>query len=445
MKLKKCILALTVLLLSFLLCGCLMKSVSDLYELPQQSAEYRAIQLAVEEALPIGAQFISPMNGSNLQSMQMVDFDGDGQEEIIVFVMASGEKPLKVYIFDLQDSGYENICIIESSGRYFDRVDYAQMDGLGGNEIILGRRVSNVSAQIVDVYSIADGKLVQQMTAEYSEYLLTDLNSDDKSDLFLTNFDRETYTGIAEVYHHVNGEMQKEPALTLSMRESGLRRIHTGRLTSQDPAVFVSGVLENGSAVTDAFGFMGGIFVPISSQRHLELVSTPVQGYNVFATDYDGDGVMEFPQVIQLNETDETPGETTYQAILWYEYDRQKGKILDGATYHHYSSGWFFTIPTRLGTDFTVERNASISGVSGLTFYKGREKTPANELFSVFAFTGAGRNVAVSENSCFILSVRNETVYAARLGEGADAVRLTQEELAAMFNFIQVDWNSGET
>ena len=40
---------------------------------------------------------------------------------------------------------------------------------------------------------------------------------------------------------------------------------------------------------------------------------------------------------------------------------------------------------------------------------------------------------------------KGETTFAAKLGAGAENIGLTQEELTSMFNFIRVDWDTGET
>ena len=163
----------------------------------------------------------------------------------------------------------------------------------------------------------------------------------------------------------------------------------------------------------------------------------------MFASDFDMDGVIEFPQVLPLGDAAEIP--SAHQCIEWYEVDEVGQKKADGITYHHFSGGWYLRIPNRFGTDFTMDRATSSTGTSGLTCYLGTIKTEETELFSMFSFSGAGRNIAVSEHNCFVLSSRNDTVYAARLGNGARSLNLTQEELSAMFHFIPINWNMGES
>ncbi len=444
MNIKKLLMLILCFTMSVLLSGCFMKSVSELYTLPRQTEQYRAVQLAIEETVPRGSQLMSPTEGNHLQPIQMADFDGDSDDEIICFVMASGEKPLKVYVFDSVNGKYVNTGTAECGGRNFLRVDYAQIDGKGGEEIILSRAVAGQSTKMVDIYTFSEGNLNLYLSTAYTDYLLTDLDNDGNKDLFLTNFSAGQEAGVAELYRYLNDNMSQEPYFPLTVALGGLRRIHTDNLMSGQKAVFVDGVLPDGATVTEAFTFTEQGFSMLSSLHHLQLASMPVQGEYVFATDFDMDGIMEFPQVIALSSDLETPA-SSYQCICWYEVQPDGQKKTDGVTYHHFSGGWYLRIPNRLGTNFSMGQTDAAMGNKGLTFYLGSQQEQENELFTMFAFTGAGRNIAVSEHNCFVLSSRNDTVYAARLGDGARGLNLTQEELSAMFHFIRVNWNMGES
>ncbi len=444
MNRKKLLMLILCFTMSVLLSGCFMKSVSELYKLPQQTEQYRAVQLAIEETAPRGSQLMSPIEGNHLQPIQMADFDGDSDDEIIGFVMASGEKPLKVYVFDFVDGKYVNTGAAECGGRQFLRVDYAQIDGKGGDEIILSRAVAGQSTKMVDIYTFSEGNLLLYLSTAYTDYLLTDLDSDGKQDLFLTNFTGGQETGTAELYRYIDNRISQEPYFPLTVTVSGLRRIHTGNLMQGQKAIFVDGVLSDGTAISEAFTFTGQDFSMLSSLHHLQLASMPAQGEYVFATDFDMDGIMEFPQVMALANDLETPA-GAYQCIRWYEVQAGGQKKADGVTYHHFSGGWYLRIPNRLGMNFSMGQTDAATGNKGLTFYVGSQQEKEYELFTMFAFTGAGRNIAVSEHNCFVLSSRNDTVYAARLGDGARGLNLTQEELSAMFHFIRVNWNMGET
>lgn len=99
---KKCIRFLPLLLACLLLCGCFLEPAEGLYAVPKQSEEYYDLQNAIELALPDGAVYAPPVSGDNQQVVQMVDLDGDGEDEAVVYCKTTGELPLGIYVFDRQ-------------------------------------------------------------------------------------------------------------------------------------------------------------------------------------------------------------------------------------------------------------------------------------------------------------------------------------------------------
>ena len=104
--------------LPLLLSGCMLSaSVEDLYILPQLPVEYKDLSAQIDAILADGAEYTSPTAGTNLQSVQLVDLDGDGNEEALAFFRnASEESPLKIYIFRSVGDTYEQAAIIDGSG-----------------------------------------------------------------------------------------------------------------------------------------------------------------------------------------------------------------------------------------------------------------------------------------------------------------------------------------
>ncbi len=431
--------------LSVLLGGCMMKSVSELYALPERSPEYNSLQNALSKVVTGSTEYSSPLNGANRQPIQLADLNGDGINEAIVFLSTSGENPLKTCIFTQKDGEFVNTCVIEGSGSAFDRVEYAQLDGLGGNELIIGRRIGNQTAQSIGVYSIVDGGAKEMMSATYSEFTITDLDGDGNRDLFLLRFNAETREGTAELYRCRDGAMGREIQQKTTVAQSGLRQMNVGMLSQTYRGVFVSGVLEDGSASTDVYTFHEDVFTHVSSTEYLELEAAPVRGYDVFATDVDGDGYIEFPQVLRLQSSAEDKPDTAHSLISWYNYDPENGLSLKETTYHSFSGGWFLRIPKRIGTKLNIGRGGELLGTAGLSFSLLSEASDAGELFCVYTLTGSARDVLTLEDDSFILSRRSDATFVARLGAGAQQLNLTREEIEAMFGLIQVKWNSGET
>ena len=67
--------------------------------LPKLSGEYESLESQIDALLSSGAEYAAPTSGSNLQSVQMIDLDGDGEEEAVAFFRrANDKKPMKICI-----------------------------------------------------------------------------------------------------------------------------------------------------------------------------------------------------------------------------------------------------------------------------------------------------------------------------------------------------------
>ena len=438
-----CMAALT-LCLALCLTGCLTLSVDEMYALPRQSDEYNKLQSAISEILGDGLQYSSPLSGSNQQPIQLADLTGDGVDEAIVFTKSDGDKPMRAQIFARSGDGYERLCSIDGDGSAFDRVEYVQLDGEPGLEIVLGRRIGNQVLQSVGAYALSDGQPVELMSANYSEFRITDLDGNDTRDLFVIRFDAENRTGVAEVYRFLGGAMERSTETALSADVDAVRHITTGDLKEGQRAVFVASTSVEGEIVTDVFTLENETLNVRSSDRDYGLFNCPVRGYNVYADDLDGDGLVELPNVVPLDPYSEEVADDQYYAIEWYAVSSDEPKC-KATTYHNYSGGWYLTLPEKLGSRFIVRRGESVAGSRGMEFYTERDTAPDEMLFTFYAYSGDTRSTLAAQDGRFPLAAKNDVTYCAILGTAAERLGITQETLTANFRFIQVNWNSGET
>ena len=87
-----------VIVFALLFSGCALQTLNDLYQVPKRSEEYNNLQSAIDQNLG-SRQYCAPLSGDNLQAIQMVDLDGDGSNEYLLFAKGASEKPLQVLIF----------------------------------------------------------------------------------------------------------------------------------------------------------------------------------------------------------------------------------------------------------------------------------------------------------------------------------------------------------
>ena len=280
------------LLLAAVCGGCSVRSADELYALPKQSDVYYDLQEAIDRVMDAGTSYAGPLTGSNQQAVQLADLDGDQEDEAIVFLKAAGEKPLKAYIFDRTDESFENTAVIEGDGSDFDAVEYVDLDGRDGLEIVVGRQLSDQILQSLSVYAWVDGSLVELMSANYSEFTVVDLDGDDNKDVFLLRQSTNERAGVAELYRWRNGGMEREQEASLSVGAKQIKRIVTGYVAQGVPAVFVASSYEEDTIITDIFACVNQGLRNVAVNTEAGVSTQTIRSYHVYAEDIDEDGVI---------------------------------------------------------------------------------------------------------------------------------------------------------
>lgn len=430
--------------LLLLLCtGCAMNTSESMYALPKQSDAYYDLQKAIDGVMLEGDTYSGPLTGSNQQAVQLADLDGDGKDEAIVFIKSSGEKPLRAYIFDRSGDSYEKTSVIEGDGSSFDCVEYAQLDGEPGLEILVGRQLSDQIHQYLSVYSYRDGELAELMGTSYSEFKVADLDGDVHKDVVVLRLESESRSGVAELYRYDSGVMLREQEAPLSAGIREIRRIVCGNISQGVPAVFVASVYEDNALVTDIFGLSGNRFLNLAINSESGVSSQTIRSYQIYATDIDGDGVIELPSLVALPSA---TAEETFWLIEWYSLGVEGSRKVKMTTYHNYYGSWYLILPERWKDAITISRVNEGTGRMGymVSKWNGYDQ-PSEEIFTIHALTGDDRLEQAKSNGNFLLAEKGETAYAASLGSCSWAKALKQSDLSAMFRFIYLDWDSGET
>lgn len=426
------------LAMTLLLGGCFLEPAESLYAVPKQSENFYDLQSAIERAIGEDVSYSPPTEGENQQAVQLIDLDGDGEDEAIVFWKSASDTPLTLTVFDKQDTRFVPIARAVGAGNAFDRVLYAELDDRSGNEIIIGRQLGEGVAQCLNVYALRDGTLVDLLNTNYTEFMTVDLNGSGRLDLFLLHQDGDAQLGVAEYYHWKNDTLAREREASMSVGVSAVKRIITGKMTGDTAAVFVASLNGEGNIVTDVFGFRDGEFANLMLLSEQAGVR-PVRDYYVYCCDIDGDGVIELPRLTQMQSIESEKNSQEQFLIEWYELLPNEGEESKLLTYHNYSGGWYLNIPWRWRDSLAVTQTGVLDSVPTWCFYLvGEGET--QELFSLAAVTGERAMHLLTQANWQTLTQKGDTAYLALPGNG-----VTMNSVREMFRLIRVDWKTGET
>ena len=432
---------LSTLMAMLLLTGCSMRTTEQLYCLPKRSQGHAQLQQAIDRNMD-GRDYCAPLSGEHLQSVQRADLDGDGEMEYLLFAKASSDKPLQILIFQGGTDGYVLRDVIENSGAAYDMVTYAQMDDTPGEELVVGRQVSNQVARSLSVYRFQDGKAQQILNANYSKFLICDLDSDGSSGVmvFRPGGTEESY-GVAEHYQFTGSKMERSNEASMSAPVDRMKRVVVGKLQDDTPAVYVASAVGENSVITDVFAQTGKRFTNISLSAEAGTSVQTLRNYYVYAADVDNDGVVELPSLLGMRApADERIPQRQY-LIRWFALKRSGEAVEKAYTYHNFQSGWYL----HLGMDW-AERMTVIQRENSYEFHLWDEEFQEHQcLFTVYAFSGSDREELAAKDNRQILYRGEYTIYSAYLEVASASYGITQESLVNSFHPIHTEWNSGET
>ncbi len=437
---KKRMIGVLLLTLCMMLCGCAM-TVEEMYCLPRRPESYDNLQAAMDRVM-MGLDHAAPATGQNQQTVQTADLDGDGVEEVILFAKAEGEHPLKLFVFRLENGEYELMSTIESSGTGFDQVEYAQMDGTPGLEMVVGRRVSDQVLGNVSVYRFSGGQPEQMMNANYRKFLICDLDEDGLGDLVvLTGGAQETDQSIAERYTLAGGSALRSGEAKLSRPVDQLKRIMVGRLSGGQNAIFVASTVDASTIVTDVFSLVEGMMTNVSLSSEAETSVKTLRNYYVYADDIDKDGEMELPSLITMRSGAARSDAGGEHLIRWYAMTPEGNEVNKLFTYHNYLQGWYLELSPESAERICVTPEGSGSFRFSLWDKAGETLT---DLWCLDVLTGEDRSAVAAEDGRFVLFKTETVVYACRLEMGARELDVSQEMLTDAFHLIQSAWYTGE-
>ncbi|MDR1328797.1 MAG: VCBS repeat-containing protein [Oscillospiraceae bacterium] len=420
------------------LTGCFKTSADELYRLPRVSDEYFKLQTRIDEVTASGAEYSPPTSGENRQSVQLEDIDGDGVKEAIAFFAARSEDyPLKIYIFKSDGDDYVIADIIEGTGTGIESIRYADMDGDGVLELVVGWQMG-ASLKNMSLYLERGFQHVKVAEADYTTALVSDITGDGLPDVSVVRLGTAETPGEIEVFSLMpDGEIVGATA-HLSDGVEAVSRAQAGKLFDGVPAVVIDGKAAGGGIVTDIFCRVDGALVNIA---RTSAEDAEPRTLTVYSTDIDRDGIIDMPYPVPLPQQ----SDTVYYAIDWRSYSSDGSRRVAMTTYHNYSDGWYLTLPEAWRGRLTVRRADAVYGERSLVFSFVNGGEAVSDFLKIYTLSGENKEERARLPGRFRLLEEGDKIFAAELfNPGAEHFYAPAEaDIRLGFHRIYTDWLTG--
>ena len=182
---KKVLCSVGAVLLILGMSGCAAKTIDEMYALPRMSERNSNLRASIENSME-GRVYAAPISGSNQESVQTADLNGDGKEEYLIFTKSIQGEELQILVFgQLEDGHYGLLETIDCKGSSFEQVQYASIDDSPGSELIVGTQLNEKVTRTVSIYSFASGQAEKIKSMVYEKLLVCDLDGNGRSELMV--------------------------------------------------------------------------------------------------------------------------------------------------------------------------------------------------------------------------------------------------------------------
>ena len=438
----------------FLLSGCLSQSGENMYALPQLPDEYLELQETITQVMKeLGAEYAAPSSGSNVQTIQLQDLDGDGQRESAVafFRVANAEKPLKLYVFKQSPStdAYETEWVIEGEGTGIYSVAFEDLGGTEEKEIVVCWQIST-KVQSMSAYSLQnDGDVVELMRSGYTKNTVADLDRDNDKEIILVQMDPTEGNSRAELYKYDNGLMVLTSSVPLSLRLTEIESVKTGSLTNLAPALFISSSFgDNEGYVTDVVAAKDGVLTNLTMDETVGMSIDTIRYYADFqdanGKDINGDGILELPVSEMLPLVGDAASPLYLLHWLQFAEDGTPNRVC--TTFHSYDDGWYLILPENWQGKVTAARkdysSSTISERAVSFYYLEDEGAEPQEFLTVYRLTGTNRSYRSTIDNRFVLFESSDVIYAAKFWSADWNCGLDSYDLLERFNRNKINWSA---
>lgn len=439
--------------LMFLLSGCFFKTADELYALPELPEDYQQLQVKLDEVMrELGAEYVSPLSGSNTATVQLQDLDCDGKAESTVafFLVNSAEDPLHIYIFRQRGDGtYYVEYSIKGDGTAIDSINYVDLDGDGRKEVLVSWQISaRVHTLTAHQLSLTDA--IELIRLAYSDsYALVDLDRDNQQELLVLQMDDlGENTDRVEYYNLESGQMVLAATAPMSRGAASVAAggVRTGYLKDNIPALYVD-VVCGEATVTDIYAMRGGEFTNITLNPESGVSGETVRYYaDVNPQDINSDGIIEIPRPVMVAEYQPGRLQSNFWLIHWRRFDLNGKAYTVQINYHNLIDGWYLNIPEHWAGQITLTRDEGRNawGERAIIFsrWKGNAEQVPQEFLRIYKLTGNNRESRAEIGNRFVLRKEDNAIYAAEFVDIGWNSGLNEENLNDYFNIIRKEWSN---
>lgn len=364
--------AAVVAVMSCLIAGCgISASPADLVRSPKMEMKQQQVNQAISTYLPTGANMVVPQRPDRVSVVNEVDFDGDGQNEVVVFYKEEhNDYEINTLILNKSANGWEKLAELKGLAQDIDYFAAVDLTGDKRPELIIGYSGGEELDRELDVYTVANQRLNELWKQSYKAMAVGDMTGDKIADIAILQHDHNKVVSTTELYGFQGNRAHKLAGLNTDGAINGYDQVIIGPASAKQNGLFIDASMGAHSGYTALLIWENGKLQSVLKKEEDETALT-FKVHPLSSKDANGDGIIEIG--IQRE-----PAGSENMAIVeipyingWYQWNGKAGIKLVGESFADYGEGFEFTIPDKWLGSYTVQREQGMKEGSVSFLYLG--------------------------------------------------------------------------
>lgn len=428
-------------LLGFTIVTTTFRPLESLMKPPKVEGENLAIQLAFEEKIGTDYVLKQPISGNRRSAYNFIDLTGNSKDEVVVFYSKADNLGIvRMNVLDNINGEWKSVADFQSVYNDIQEVEFADLNGDGNKEIIVGWSVYQDSySKLMSVYEINDRKDTVRIYPIYGDYYskfsIIDIDNNGKNDILTVKYatagSSAEYT--ASFLSYEGTKIKEKSHFTLDKSLNSVAAISFDH-TDNSARIFIDGYKADSGMLTDCFAWNN---IDNSFERYIvsgnSVASLTSRTSTVFCKDINSDGLIEIPMEEYLSNISDNGNKTNNlgtSLITWLWIDENYTEFVESRI-----------ILSQYGYSFQFNRhmlgNVSVindTEKSLLTFYSLKNENGIiikdEPLFSIMTLTEFDLDI-ISELSFYysLIDQVKDKYYYCRIYDAAEEYGLNKKEI----------------
>lgn len=437
--LKKLILAVITIVIAFLFCGCdlFTADTAELLSPPSLSGDFKYISQALKQSAGDSYTLKYPSRGDYRSAVIQMDINGDGTNEAFAFYSMTDGDIVTMHINVIHNDSGKWVSAGEQHvvAGGVDKIEFCDLDNDGALDILVGWEIYGASEKQLAVYSFTENIVTQRMLQKYTDYVVCNLDGDNKSEILLIDFNAAELKNTASLYTLNQKGMTLIDSCQLDGKVQSIGEPIISQLSSGKPAVYIDAVKGLG-AITEVLFFEKGQLLNTLYDAELMENSKTLRSASFTTYDINNDGILEIP--VQENVPAVANAEVTEKLYLtkWCSFN---GEILTNqlTAMINVLDGYYYVLPQKWLGNIAVLKDTD-NRIREVYSYDSETLTVGESLLYFRAFSKKDWKSGKYKNSQFAeVAQDDQSVFVCKISDSAKQQGLTLESVKS--NFVIYD------